>query len=559
MQASVPKSKPRMAALSLAALGVVYGDIGTSPLYTMHEVFAGSHHPVPVSTANVLGILSLILWSLIMVVTVKYVTIIMRADNRGEGGIMALIALASQQSTNRPRRLHFIMLVGILGACMFYADGMITPAISVLSAVEGLEIAAPMLSEMVIPVTLLVLFALFWSQRRGTGAMGKMFGPIMLVWFATLAVLGVHNVMMDTSVLRAFNPMYGVHFFTSNPKLGFISLGAVVLAVTGGEALYADMGHFGRIPIRIAWYTVVLPALVVNYFGQGALILHNPAALENSFYLMAPHWMLLPLVVLATLATVIASQAVISGAFSMSRQALQLGYLPRMLVQHTSDSHEGQIYLPRINWGLMIAVMGLVVGFKSSANLAAAYGIAVTGNMAITTVLSSLVFHKLWGWSWARTIVLTAIFLFIDLAFFSANLLKIFDGGWAPILIVIITFTLMTTWKRGRSMLHKRLESEAMALDMFIAAIGAHPPTRVQGSAVFMTPNPNGVPHSLLHNLKHNKVLHEQVVIATVKFHEVPRMPQEERIVVEDMTNGFYRVTINYGFSDEPDLPRDLE
>jgi KUP system potassium uptake protein len=559
MQASVPKSKPHLAALSLAALGVVYGDIGTSPLYTMHEVFAGSHHPVPVTPDNVLGILSLILWSLIMVVTVKYVTFVMRADNRGEGGIMALIALASQQSTNNPRRQHFIMLVGILGACMFYADGMITPAISVLSAVEGLEVAAPMLAEMVIPITLIVLFTLFWTQRHGTGTMGRMFGPIMLIWFATLAVLGVHNIMQDPSVLRAFNPIYGLHFFMNNGRLAFISLGAVVLAVTGGEALYADMGHFGRIPIRIAWYTFVLPALALNYFGQGALILHNSAAMQNSFYLMAPQWALLPLVVLATLATVIASQAVISGAFSMSRQALQLGYLPRMLVQHTSDSQEGQIYLPRVNWGLMIAVMALVIGFRSSANLAAAYGIAVTGNMAITTVLSALVFHKLWGWGWARTIALTTIFLVIDVAFFSANLLKIFDGGWAPILIVIITFTLMTTWKRGRSMLHKRLESEAMALDMFVEAISAHPPARVQGSAVFMTPNPKGVPHSLLHNLKHNKVLHEQVIIATVRFHEIPRMPQEERIQVEDLTNGFYRVTINYGFTDEPDLPRDLE
>lgn len=548
-----------MASLSLAALGVVYGDIGTSPLYTMREVFAGTHHPVPVTPDNVLGILSLVLWSLIMVVTIKYVAFIMRADNRGEGGIMALIALASQQAAGDARKLKFIMMAGILGACMFYADGMITPAISVLSAVEGLEIATPKLVHWVIPITLVVLFVLFWSQRHGTGMMGKMFGPIMLLWFATLAILGIMNILHNPSVLRAVNPMYAFHFFTDNGTLAFLALGAVVLAVTGGEALYADMGHFGRRPIRLAWFGFVLPALILNYFGQGSLILHDPAAVKNPFYLLAPDWLLYPLVGLATLATVIASQAVISGAFSVSRQALQLGYLPRMLVQHTSESEEGQIYLPRINWILMVSVMLLVIGFGSSSNLAAAYGIAVTGDMVITTLLSALVFHGLWGWSWTRTVALASIFLVVDLAFFGANILKIPAGGWFPILIGIIIFTLMTTWKRGRSLLYKQLESEAMELRTFIEAIGYHPPTRVEGTAVFMTPNPNGVPHALLHNLKHNKVLHNQVVLATVSIGDVPYVPEIERIQVEHLNNGFHRVRVRYGFKDQPDLPRDME
>lgn len=559
MHRTEPQSNSRLAALSLAALGVVYGDIGTSPLYTMREVFAGTHHPVPVTPDNVLGILSLILWSLIMVVTVKYVAFIMRADNRGEGGIMALIALASQQAAGRASRLKFIMLVGILGACMFYADGMITPAISVLSAVEGLEIAAPGLAHWVVPITLIVLFILFWSQRQGTGTMGALFGPIMLAWFATLGVLGVINILHDPSVLQAVNPLFALHFFTSNGTLAFLALGAVVLAVTGGEALYADMGHFGRVPIRLAWFGMVLPALVLNYFGQGALILHDPSAVKNPFYLLAPEWLLYPLVGLATMATVIASQAVISGAFSVSRQALQLGYLPRMLVQHTSESEEGQIYLPRINWILMISVMALVIGFGSSSNLAAAYGIAVTGDMVITTILSAMVFHGLWRWSWLKTLSLAAMFMVVDLAFFGANILKIPAGGWFPILIGVIIFTLMTTWKRGRSLMYERLASEAMELNMFIQAIGGHPPTRVEGTAVFMTPNPNGVPHAMLHNLKHNKVLHEQVVLATVHIHDIPHHPAAGRVSVENLGHGFYRVAVNYGFKDDPDLPHDME
>jgi len=559
MSSSNPQSKSRLAALSLSALGVVYGDIGTSPLYTMKEVFAGAHHPVPVTPDNVLGILSLILWSLIMVVSVKYVAFVMRADNRGEGGIMALIALAGQQAADDRRKQRFIMLVGILGACMFYADGMITPAISVLSAVEGLKIATPAFAHWVVPITLIVLLGLFWSQRQGTGAIGVLFGPIMLLWFGTLGALGLISIPHDPSVLGAVNPIYGLHFFANNGTLGFIALGAVVLAVTGGEALYADMGHFGRMPIRIAWFGFVLPALMLNYFGQGAEILLNPESVKNPFYLLAPVWLLMPLVALSTAATVIASQAVISGAFSVSRQALQLGYMPRTLVQHTSESEEGQIYLPRVNWALMVGVMALVLGFESSSSLAAAYGIAVTGDMVITTILSAIVFHGLWGWGWPRTLGLAALFLTVDLAFFGANVLKIPDGGWVPLLMGSVIFTLMLTWKRGRELLYRRLESDAMALEPFIDAIGSHPPTRIQGTAVFMTPNPHIVPHAMLHNLKHNKVLHEQVVLATVKIHDIPHMPEAEHITVEHLPYNFHRVNVHYGFKDEPDLPRDLE
>jgi KUP system potassium uptake protein len=550
--------KPRLPALALAALGVVFGDIGTSPLYTMKEVFSAGHHPIALNVGNVYGILSLITWALIMIVSVKYVAFIMRADNRGEGGIMALLALASRNAKTGSDKQRYIMLLGILGACMFYADGMITPAISVLSAIEGLEVAAPHLHHAIVPITLVVLFGLFWAQSKGTAVMGAFFGPIMLLWFGSLAVLGIINIAHDTTILHALNPAYAVGFFTHQPWLAFVALGAVVLAVTGAEALYADMGHFGRFPIRLAWFGFVLPALLLNYFGQGALILHNAEAIKNPFYLLAPEWVLFPLIVLATLATVIASQAVISGAFSVSRQALQLGYLPRMHIQHTSESTQGQVYMPRINWGLMVAVMVLVISFKSSGNLAAAYGIAVTGDMVITTLLASIVFREIWGWSWLRTGALVALFLIVDVAFFAANVLKIPDGGWVPLLIGIVIFTMMLTWKTGRSLLYNRLKSEAMALDPFIEAIGAHPPARVPGTALFMTPNPEGVPHAMLHNLKHNKVLHEKVVILTVRFLDYPHTSREERVEVERLPYGFNRVTINYGFKDEPDLPRDL-
>ena len=555
---STTGNKTKLSALTLAALGVVFGDIGTSPLYTMKEVFSVGMHPVPLNEVNMFGILSLIVWALIMVVSVKYVAFIMRADNRGVGGIMALLALASHNAAGDAKKQHTIMLLGILGACMFYADGMITPAISVLSAVEGLELAAPVLHPMILPITLLVLFILFWAQSKGTALVGAFFGPIMLLWFTVLGVLGIQGIMQNPSILQALNPIYAFNFFSVSPWIAFVALGAVVLAVTGAEALYADMGHFGPFPIRLAWFGFVLPALILNYFGQGALILQDPESVKNPFYLLAPEWMLYPLIVLATLAAVIASQAVITGAFSVSRQALQLGYLPRMHVEHTSESEEGQIYMPRVNWGLMLGVMALVLSFKSSGNLAAAYGIAVTGDMVITTLLAGIVFHHIWGWSKLRTGMLVALFLVVDVAFFSANVLKIPDGGWVPLVIGIFIFTLMLTWKTGRNMLYSMLKNEAMAIDPFIEAVGAHPPLRVSGTAIFMTPNLDGVPHAMLHNLKHNKVLHEKMVLLTVKFLDYPHTSNEERVTVEDLPNEFYRVTVRYGFKDEPDLPRDL-
>lgn len=555
---SANTSKSRLSALSLAALGVVYGDIGTSPIYAVQAVFTDPHHIVPIAPTNVLGVLSLILWALILVVTVKYVSFVMRANNRGEGGIMALIALASGSSPKSAKKQKFVMLIGILGACMFYADGMITPAISVLSAIEGLEVAAPQLEHAVIPATLVVLFLLFWFQSKGTAVMGILFGPVMLVWFLSLAALGVHGIVQEPAVLQAINPIHALHFFQTNHWLGFAALGAVVLAVTGTEALYADMGHFGRKPITLAWLIVVLPALLLNYFGQGALILHDPATVTNPFYLLVPPALLYPMIVLATLATVIASQAVISGAFSVSRQALQLGYLPRMQVSHTSESEAGQIYMPRVNWSLMLAVMALVIGFGSSSNLAAAYGVAATGNMIFTTILAAIVFHNVWGWSKLRTGLLISVFMVIDLAFFGANLLKIPAGGWVPLLIGVVIFTIMSTWKTGRRLLYMRLKSETMALEPFIEAISSHPPTRVPGTAIFMTPNLQGVPHALLHNLKHNKVLHEKVVLLTVKTEDFPYIPPEDRVEVEKLPHEFYRVAIKYGFKDEPDLPLDL-
>lgn len=550
--------KPALPAMALAALGVVFGDIGTSPLYTMKEVFAVGHHPLPLNAGNVYGILSLITWALIIIVSIKYVAFIMRADNRGEGGIMALLALATRNAEGNHRKQRRIMLLGILGACMFYADGMITPAISVLSAVEGLEVAAPSLHSLIVPITLVVLFLLFWAQSKGTAVVGALFGPVMLLWFGTLGVLGAINIAHDTTILHALNPLYGFHFFTSQPWIAFVALGAVVLAVTGAEALYADMGHFGRFPIRLAWFGFVLPALLLNYFGQGSLILHDVNAVQNPFYHLAPEWALFPLIALATLATVIASQAVITGAFSVSRQALQLGYLPRMHVAHTSESEQGQVYMPRVNWGLMIAVMVLVISFGSSGDLAAAYGIAVTGDMVITTLLAAIVFREIWGWSKWKTGALVTVFLVVDIAFFSANVLKIPDGGWVPLLIGAFIFILMLTWKTGRRLLYTRLKSESMDLVPFIEAIGAHPPIRVAGTGMFLTPNPEGVPHAMLHNLKHNKVLHEKVVILTVKISDIPHTNEYERVQVEAMPFEFYRVTVNYGFKDEPDLPRDL-
>ena len=545
--------------LALAALGVVYGDIGTSPLYTMKEVFAGGNHPVPITPDNVLGILSVVFWALMIVVTVKYVSFIMRCDNKGEGGIMALMALALRPSEEGSPRRNVILILGLFGAALFYGDGVVTPAISVLSAVEGLEVATPALKPYVIPVTLAVLLLLFLFQKKGTGGIGALFGPVMLAWFATLAVLGLVNIAMAPGVIAALNPWYALVFFATHPLLGFFSLGAVVLALTGAEALYADMGHFGQRPIQLAWFFLVLPALVLNYFGQGALLLSNPRSIENPFYLLAPGWALYPLVALATVATVIASQAVISGAFSITQQAIQLGYSPRLEVQHTSDRQIGQIYLPGINWTLLIAVFALVLGFGSSTNLAGAYGIAVTGTMCITNILALCVTRWLWHWGWWRAILGAAPFVIIDTAFFSANIVKIFDGGWFPLLFGLGIFLMLTTWKRGRRLLFQHLEQDALDLKSFISSLSLGGTTRVPGTAVFMTPNPEGVPQALLHSLKHYKVVHERMVMLTVKVLDVPRVPSAQRVTVEPLQNNFWRVKVYYGFMDEPDLPHALE
>ena len=557
MHDSRKKSRKQQATLALAALGVVYGDIGTSPLYTMKEVFAGIH-PIPLVPENILGILSLILWSLIVVVSIKYVVFIMRADNRGEGGIMALIALALHGAKGNRKQQRMIMLAGLLGAGMFYGDGMVTPAMSVLSALEGLNVATPALQPFVIPLTLAILFFLFYFQRRGTASVGALFGPVMMVWFSTLGLMGLYNIAASLEVLKAVNPVYAIRFLIENRGVAVVAMGAVVLAVTGAEALYADMGHFGSRPIRQAWFGFVLPALVLNYFGQGALLLADPSVVDNPFYHMAPDWLLLPLVGLATLATVIASQAVISGAFSVSRQAMQLGFLPRFEVQYTSEKQQGQVYLPGVNWGLFVAVVILVLGFKSTNNLAAAYGIAVTGDMVITSVLATIVAAKSWGWGWPRAMALFALFLAVELTFLFANVLKIPDGGWFPLAAGATVFLLMSTWKRGGQMLTERTSGEAVEIESFIDALLVSMPSRVPGNAVFMTSNNERVPNAMLHNLMHNKVLHERVLVVSVQVFDVPYVPEIDRVEIHKLKGDFYRVNVQYGFKDEPDIPAAL-
>jgi KUP system potassium uptake protein len=550
-------SGKRFAALALAALGVVYGDIGTSPLYAVKEVFAGNH-PIPVSVGNIYGSLSLFFWALVIVVSIKYVSFIMRADNRGEGGIMALIALALHTAQDKPKQTRLIMIFGVLGAAMFYGDGMVTPAISVLSAVEGLEVITPAFKSFVIPITMIVLFGLFFVQRSGTAKVGAFFGPVMMLWFTVLALLGLHNIVVHPDILMAINPVYGVEFLLDNKAMSLIAMGNVVLAVTGAEALYADMGHFGRQPISRAWFAFVLPALVLNYFGQGALILAEPEAAKNPFFLSAPDWALIPLVALATVATVIASQAVISGAFSVTRQAMQLGFVPRMEVQHTSEKEQGQIYLPAVNWGLMVAVMILVLGFRSSNNLAAAYGIAVTGDMVITSILATVVVAKVWKWGWLKAGALFACFLSVELVFLAANILKIPDGGWFPLVAGMAVFILMMTWKRGRQLLSERLKGERLELSMFLDSLGSSMPTRVAGTSVFLNADPKGVPHALLHNLMHNKVLHERVVLLSVQFFDVPYVPDIDRVEVRQLKENFWSVVVQYGFKDDPNVPAAL-
>ena len=553
-----PAADRRTLPLALAAIGVVYGDIGTSPLYTLQVVFAGTH-PLALTQGNLLGILSLVFWALFVVITLKYVSFIMNADNRGEGGIMALIALTLRAVQRRERLRWLLMSLGLFGAALFYGDGVITPAISVLSAVEGLKVATPALEAYVVPLTLVILVLLFVVQARGTASMGALFGPVMCLWFLVLAALGVSNILAEPSVLRAVNPLYAVQFFLDNRWFGFLALGAVVLAVTGGEALYADMGHFGPRPIRLSWLGFVWPALLLNYFGQGALLLHDPTATQNPFFLLAPAWGQFPLVLLATAATVIASQAVISGAFSVTRQAMQLGYCPRLEVVHTSDREIGQVYIALVNWGLLLGVVLLVLVFESSSRLAAAYGIAVTGTMAIDTILASVVAATLWSWGKLAALACALAFLTADLAFFSANAAKLFHGGWVPVVIAVGMFTLLSTWKRGRQLLLEKLGESAVELDPFLAGLESHPVQRVPGTAVFMTASQEGVPHALLHNLIHNKVLHERVVLLTVVNEDVPNVPAQERVAIEPLSQNFYRLRVRYGFKDEPDVPAALE
>ena len=549
--------KTALRTLVIGAIGVVFGDIGTSPLYTMKEAFYGPHG-MPLGTLNVLGIVSLVTWSLVMVVAVKYVSFIMRADNKGEGGIMAMMALAQRASRGHPRMRRMVVLFAILGAALFYGDGVITPSISVLSAIEGLEVTAPSLDHYVVPLTVLVLLALFWFQRHGTGRVGSVFGPVMALWFSAIGAIGVWNILQHPFVLRALNPWYAVQFFQQHQWGGFLALGAVVLCVTGAEALYTDMGHFGRRPIRLAWFGFVMPGLLLNYFGQAALLLHHPEAARNPFYLAAPDWARIPLIVLATAAAVIASQAVISGAFSITRQAIQLGFIPRMQVVHTSTEAIGQIYLPWVNRFLFVMVLAVVIGFRSSNALAGAYGIAVTGTMAIDTTLFLVVARRMWNWDIARVTAVAVVFLTIDLSFFGANTLKVPDGGWFPLVLGVALFTILTTWRRGRELVMREIKQSGLALEPFIASISEHPPTRVAGTAVFLTSNADAVPHALLHNLKHNKVLHERNVILTGETLETPFADPGERIQIEDLGHQFYRVTLRYGFAEDPDVPQRL-
>jgi KUP system potassium uptake protein len=550
-------SKSSLAALTLGAIGVVYGDIGTSVLYAIKEIFGSGH--VPFTRDNVFGVLSIVFWTLTIIVSLKYVTLVLRADNKGEGGLVAMLALASQSVKDKPVLRKWLLLVGIFGTCLFYGDGVITPAISVLSAVEGLEVISPAFKKGVIPLTLIILFCLFVVQKRGTTGIGKFFGPITVVWFAVIAMLGVYHIAHDPAILWAMSPHHAVRFIWTQPGVSFIILGAVVLCVTGGEALYADMGHFGKKPIRLAWFSVVMPCLTLNYFGQGALLLQNPGAVTNPFFLMAPDWLLMPLVGLATMATVIASQALISGAFSVTKQVVQLGYLPRLQVLHTSVKDLGQIYIPMVNWGLFVAIVLAVMLFKSSSNLAAAYGIAVCTDMLITTVLTFFVIRYGWKYPLWLCLVATGFFFVVDLAFWASNTLKLFEGGWFPLMIGGAVFVLMLTWQDGRHLLSDKLRADALDLPSFLDAIFVAPPVRVPGTAVFLTAETGTVPNALLHNLKHNKVLHESNLFVTVRHHETPWVGLEKRLEVNSLGHDCWEVVINYGFKNDPNVPKALE
>ena len=549
-------TKSSLAALTLGAIGVVYGDIGTSVLYAMKEVFGSGH--VPFTPDNVFGILSIFFWTLTTIVSVKYVSLVLRADNHGEGGLVAMLALASQSVRDRPELRKVLLIVGIFGTCLFYGDGVITPAISVLSAVEGLEVVSPAFKKSVIPLTLIILLALFWVQKRGTAGIGKFFGPITLIWFGVIALLGLSHIAHHPQILWAISLHYALGFIWNHTGTTFIILGAVVLCVTGGEALYADMGHFGKKPIRLAWFSVVMPALTLNYFGQGALLLAEPEAVKNPFFMMAPDWALLPLVGLATMATVIASQALISGAFSVTKQVIQLGFLPRLQVLHTSETDTGQIYMPFVNWGLFVSIVLAVGMFRSSSNLAAAYGIAVCTDMLITTVLTFFVIRYAWKLPLALCIGATGFFFVVDLAFWASNLLKLFDGGWCPLGIGGAVFVLMLTWYDGRRLLNESLRSDALRLSDFLEAVFIAPPARVEGTAVFMTAEPGNVPNALLHNLKHNKILHQRNMFVTVRSHEIPRMEADQQLDVTPLGHDCWQVIVNFGFKDNPDLPSAL-
>ena len=540
--------------MALGALGVVYGDIGTSPLYAMRECFSG-HLPLQPNEANVFGILSLIFWVLIIVVTVKYLALVLRADNKGEGGILALMALVQRVAKRGPRTRLVVLALGIFGAALLYGDGIITPAISVLSAVEGIAIYEPGFHPFVVPSVIATLVALFVLQRRGTGAVGAIFGPVMVIWFLTLGVLGVRGLMMYPHVMAALNPVYAVRFFVEHGWMGCFVLGGVFLVVTGSEALYADMGHFGARPIRLTWFIGVLPALMINYLGQGALVLAHPEAVSNPFYLLAPPWAVLPLVGLSTAAACIASQAVISGAFSLTRQAVQLGFCPRLEIVHTSAREIGQIYVPGVNWALMLAVIGLVLGFHTSSSLAAAYGIAVASTMVITALLAYLTARDLWRWSAPAALFVFGSFVLIDSAFLAANAMKFLDGGWFPLLLATAIFVLMTTWSRGRTALHERLTETSLPLESFLESLAITKVTRVPGTAVFMTGNADGTPPALLHNFKHNKIVHERVVLLTVQTADEPHVAESERMTVSALESGFFRVRAHFGFMETPGIP----
>ena len=549
--------KTSLIALVVGAVGVVYGDIGTSVLYAMKEIFGSGH--VEFTPQNIYGILSLIFWTLTVIVSVKYVALVLRADNEGEGGLVAMLTLASRAVSDQPALRRVLLIVGIFGTCLFYGDGVITPAISVLCAVEGLEVISPQFKKYVVPLSLVILFFLFLVQKRGTAGIGKFFGPITLVWFTVLAGLGIFHIVGNPVILKALSPHFAFIFVWNNPGTAFIILGAIVLCVTGAEALYADMGHFGKRPIRIAWFTVVMPALTLNYFGQGALLLAKPETVKNPFYMMAPDWMLIPLVILATMAAVIASQALISGAFSVTKQVVQLGFLPRLRMLHTSTKETGQIYIPFVNWALFVAIVLAVVMFKSSGALASAYGIAVTTDMLITTILTFFVIRHAWKYPLWLCIAATSVFFVVDFAFWASNMLKLFDGGWFPLLIGAAIFTLMLTWKQGRKLLHEKSIAEGIDLRGFLDSVFVSPPVRVEGTAVFLTSEQGTVPNALLHNLKHNKVLHQHNLFVTVKSHEVPWIGLNKRVQIEPLGHDCWQVTLNFGFKNDPNVPEALQ